>query len=559
MDFVRVMDAMHLGENGTCEYGDAALPPALALFNAGVRGVDSARINTLTRALVATGARGIVDCALLVMQARDVRGGKGERALALVLLRAMHTHAPAAARSLVRILPEYGCWRDITALIAAERAEAATRGGGPGLDELAIALFVEQLRADDAMLAMSADARISLAGKWAPRAGKHWGAYAREFARRMYAPSPTADAEYRRLLARLTTRIDPPERAMCARRFAEINIKHVPARAMHKYRAALLNELRGSPPTAAQDETGNRHPHNADRVACRKRVRDACARSTVKGARLLPHELVRGCMNASAQSQSAAERVLADTQWQAILDDTRGQMALADGAGLDLGNMIALVDVSGSMSGTPMEVAIALGLIVQELAAPAFRGRVLTFESKPSWVKVPQRDAAAGVLLKDAVAVVRAADWGGSTDIARALECVLEACARARCAPADVPELIVFSDMQFDQAHRGDPWETAHARLVQRFAEVGTETIGEPWGAPRVTYWNLRGDTAGHVARADTPGVRMLSGFSPALLRHALAGTDEPTSTPWSTLRACLDASRYDLVRATVAPHAFSA
>ena len=43
--FMTAMDAemgagLQLGENGTPEYGDLELPPALALFNAGVRGAD---------------------------------------------------------------------------------------------------------------------------------------------------------------------------------------------------------------------------------------------------------------------------------------------------------------------------------------------------------------------------------------------------------------------------------------------------------------------------------------------------------------------------------------
>ena len=51
---------------------------------------------------------------------------------------------------------------------------------------------------------------------------------------------------------------------------------------------------------------------------------------------------------------------------------------------VNLGKLVALVDVSGSMSGTPMEAAIALGILVSELAAPTFRDRVLTFESVPT-------------------------------------------------------------------------------------------------------------------------------------------------------------------------------
>ena len=61
-----------------------------------------------------------------------------------------------------------------------------------------------------------------------------------------------------------------------------------------------------------------------------------------------------------------------------------------DPKGLNLSKLVALVDVSGSMSGIPMEVAIALGILVSEVTHPDFRNRLLTFETKPSWVNLSQ-------------------------------------------------------------------------------------------------------------------------------------------------------------------------
>merc|ERR1712144_138786 len=70
---------------------------------------------------------------------------------------------------------------------------------------------------------------------------------------------------------------------------------------------------------------------------------------------------------------------------------------------------------------------------------------------------------------------------------------------------------------------------------------------------------NLRGDTqGGFMADAKTPGVRLLSGFSPALLKLVLTGEeveeDEAVTVDGvsraETTRKCLDAPRYDAVRA---------
>merc|ERR1719324_1928239 len=141
---------------------------------------------------------------------------------------------------------------------------------------------------------------------------------------------------------------------------------------------------------------------------------------------------------------------------------------------VDLGKLVPLVDVSGSMCGIPMEAAIALGILVSELSHAAFRHRALTFESQPSWV-----DLLGCAKLADKVRCLQAAPWGGSTDFEAACEMILQAAQAARLKPDEVPDLIVFSDMQFNQANGGGRgrWE--------------------PYPAPRIIYWNLRGDTAG--------------------------------------------------------------
>ena len=72
----------HVGENGTPELDDLALPPALALSNALVRNVPRERLADLARRLVRSGADGVIDCALLVAHTRDARGGNAAAASA---------------------------------------------------------------------------------------------------------------------------------------------------------------------------------------------------------------------------------------------------------------------------------------------------------------------------------------------------------------------------------------------------------------------------------------------------------------------------------------------
>ncbi|MBA0600036.1 hypothetical protein Gorai_006235, partial [Gossypium raimondii] len=48
-----------------------------------------------------------------------------------------------------------------------------------------------------------------------------------------------------------------------------------------------------------------------------------------------------------------------------------------------LTNCIAVCDVSGSMFGIPMDVAVALELLVSELSEEPWKGKVITFSANP--------------------------------------------------------------------------------------------------------------------------------------------------------------------------------
>jgi len=213
-----------------------------------------------------------------------------------------------------------------------------------------------------------------------------------------------------------------------------------------------------------------------------------------------------------------------------------------------------MVDVSGSMSGTPMLVAIALGILVSECAHPAFRDRFLTFHETPTW-HVLKSDWS----LREKVQSSASASWGGSTNFYTALELILETCIKSK-VPAEVVQdmtFCIFSDMQFDHADgRGDnSLVSKYDRIAHMFKDAGyvdSET-GEPV-VPRMLFWNLRPNTFDFPARADTINCDMVSGFSANGLKAFMAGdvldaNAEKAATPYDGMRKQLDDERYDSVR----------
>jgi len=524
----------------------------------------------------------VADAFIMAFQTRNCRGGKGERDLFYKLILHLSKDFPNTVASLMSLVPTFGSYKDwFSILLLAQDQEKTveqTRVNMKPTVNAIVDLVRDQLLIDQRIMneqSSNMDTedpetttnKISLLCKWAPREGHAMDALVKHLAKHVFPTSACPKKDYRKLVAALNQAIRTTEVAMSSNRWDEVRFGSVPSVCMMKHRKAFLNEkVKGPPPTADQMETGNRHPEDEKRVACRKRLAqtlldERC--NKIKGRQLFPHEITSkiGEINVSGM-----EKLLFEKQWvdirNSVIQAFEAKAASSQDSTskvMNLGKIIPLSDVSGSMSGTPMEVAIALGILTSELAAPEFAHRIITFHESPSWVVLSSE-----MSLHDKVETVRRAPWGGSTNFENVLELILAVAKEGNLTPEQIPDLLVLSDMQFDEANHGNPWETQHQRIVRRFKETGIEVCGREWPCPTITYWNLRGNTVGFPAQADTPGVNMLSGFSPSLMTAILQGDDmgnsaveeggvesaKSTKNPYDTLRTVLDDASYDSVRA---------
>ena len=114
---------------------------------------------------------------------------------------------------------------------------------------------------------------------------------------------------------------------------------------------------------------------------------------------LMPHEIIR-----QLNLQRIAEfELVAELQWNSYVDRLRQSGLFA--------SALAVCDVSGSMTGVPMEAAIALSLLTAELSQPPFKNYICTFSSSPQLHVIDQPT------LKEKAAFVRQMDWGVSTNL----------------------------------------------------------------------------------------------------------------------------------------------
>ena len=301
MGFIAAMDSRILGENGAPELTAKGVgEPLVALFFKLVRGMPEATLRELMAACTKAGsASSYADVVVLAFQSRATRGmGKGEKDLFYRMLAKLPEEAVLATLPLV---PHFGYYKDYLLLMK-------TEGMSQAIKERALSLMAEALLRDEKELEAAARAErtptLTLAAKYAPREGCHFdkglGA-AKKLAAALYGDANPAAArrKYRKLVSRLNAALGTTEVLMAAQRWEEIEFGRVASLCLQRQRKAFLNETLKGNLSAADDETGNRHPDNPARVAARRALRAALLEKGAKGVNgkaLQPHEIARKCM-----------------------------------------------------------------------------------------------------------------------------------------------------------------------------------------------------------------------------------------------------------------------
>jgi hypothetical protein len=256
----------------------------------------------------------------------------------------------------------------------------------------------------------------------------------------------------------------------------------------------------------------------------------------MKGRRVGLNDFTKQAIDLLASRQSPSFEVEADllnSQWRDNSTQT--------GA---LGKMIPMVDVSGSMMGDPLNVAVALGIRVAEKSL--LGKRVLTFSSTPKWVNLDKVDT-----FVEMVEVVQKADWGMSTNFMAALDMILDATVVAKLRPSEVEDMVlaVFSDMQINAGDANWNNSTMYDSIRQKYETAGLKLHGQPFKPPHILFWNLR-STSGFPTLSTQPNASMMAGFSPALLNLFCDQGLEAlqTTTPWALFEKSLSNARYSIL-----------
>ena len=433
---------------------------------------------------------------------RDVRGGQGERRFFRVCMRDLATWNTEAAKRNLRHVPEFGRWDDLYVFV------------GTPLEAAALNIMKEQLALDIQCKTPS------LLAKWL-KSENTSSAESRRLANITREAMGMTHKQYRKTLSVLRARINVLERLMSENRWDEIEFDKIPSKAGMIYKNAFAR-------------------HDLQRAQSEKNVQtyEQFAKDTTKKVNaktLYPYECVAEAIKNMCGWRSAAmddtNRLMTNKYWENLADYFQGASL----------NALAVVDTSASMRGTPIEVAVSLGMYCAEKAQGPFAGHYVSFSSRPQLIKVE------GVDFCDKVYRIWRTNLCENTNIEATFDMLLNTAIRNKCSQDELPQnIIVISDMEFDQARGRYRYDWASRSYISNGAETETlmEGIARKWAAagyqmPHLIFWNVDA-RQNNIPMLGNGSISFVSGFSPSIFQTIMTG-----KTGYELMMECLNKERY--------------
>lgn len=428
---------------------------------------------------------------------RDCRGGQGERRFFRVCFRWLaDNHSEAAIRNLNNV-SEFGRWDDLIYSTIDTKIETQ-----------ALTIVAKQL-------ALDMDCKTpSLLAKWMPSENAS-SKETKRVAGIVRGRLGMSHKDYRKTLSALRTKINIVEKLMSQNRWDEIEFDKIPSKAGLVYKNAFARR---------------------DMIA-KKYENFAKSENTKVNAEVLnPVDIANKIFCNYEYRGSEIDRAILQKYWDNLKDYYNGREE----------NGLAIVDVSGSMSGQPMNAAVSMGAYIAERGHGPFANHFITFSGNPQLVKFE------GIDIVDKFLRARKADWAMNTNIEAVFNMLLNVAKKEGTKVEDMPQtLYIFSDMEFDDCitcgkSNNDRYGYSDS-LDQNEIETLLEKIAKDWAAvgyelPRVIFWNL--DARSQNIPALGGRFSYISGFSMNMVETVLSGKDG-----WDLCLEKLMSERYALVK----------
>ena len=328
----------------------------------------------------------------------------------------------------------------------------------------------------------------SLIFKWLPSENAS-SEKTKELARAIRKSLGITSKQYRKLLSWGRERINVLERLMSSNQWDKIEWDKIPSRAGLIYKNAF----------ARRDILKAKYEHFMQDKSTKVNAKD-----------LYPHEIAHRAFH--TDSSDEVNRLALQKYWD----------NLPNYYGNKEENGIAVVVVSGSMSGQPMEVAVSMGAYIAEKAHGPFANHFITFSTHPELVKFE------GIDIVDKFKRCVRADWGMNTDLKAVFNMLFDTAVKDDIKQEDMPERIyIFSDMQFDRCVSvGNSCYYASQSKIDTMMEAEKKRWARyGYKLPSVVFWNVNAAFKNNIP-AIGEGFSYVSGFSPVMIETILSGKD---------------------------------
>lgn len=429
----------------------------------------------------------------MLFYAGNVRGGLGERRTFRICLKWLATnHADIVVKN-VALIPHFNRWDSMFVLV-----------GTPAEKEM-WKVIADQLNSDMAAVAASRGRKaqpISLLAKWMPTETAS-SAETRKLAKRCMTNLGLTPRAYRKVLSALRKHLKVVETSMSAQEWEAIQYAQVPSYAMKNYRAAFAK-------------------HDPEGFAAYK-ASLVKGKTKVNASTLYPYDLVAQYTKGHGYwSRNIHADTIVEAQWKALPNYVQGE-----------NNILIMADVSGSMSGRPMDTSVGLATYFAQHNKGDYHNLYMTFTDKPHFIELRE-----GATLAECVSKVMATDVGYNTNLEAAFNYILQHAISNRVSDEELPKaLVVVSDMEIDRYMRQNKMDFVDA-MRAKFARHG-------YTLPKLILWNVEARNDTFLTKQED--VLCVSGQSASTFRELCGNLDGKTA--WDLMMETLGNKMYDIVR----------
>lgn len=418
----------------------------------------------------------------MLFYAGNVRGGLGERRTFRICLRWLAKNYPTIVEKNIKNIAWFNRYDSLFELVGTSCEKSMWK-------------YIEDVLKHD-LISMKNKDVCTLLAKWMPTETAS-SRKTRALAKRAMSALKLTPRQYRIALSALRKYIKVVETKMSNNEWDNIEYSAVPSYAMARYNQAF-------------------NKHDEERFS--KYIEDLNnGKTKVNASTLYPYDLVKNYMGYSSDTN-----LLAEQQWKALPNYVEGE-----------NNIIVMADVSGSMSGRPMETSVGLAIYFAERNRGEYQNCYMTFTDRPHFININPNDT-----LRAKVRQVMNTDVGYSTNLEAAFNYILANATYNEVDNKDMPKaLVVISDMEIDGYMRGYG--------IDFVSEMKGKFMAHGYDLPKLVFFNVeaRNDTF----LSQSTDVINVSGQSPSTFKTLLGALEGKTS--WDVMCETLNDRMYNCVK----------